>query len=140
MAKEELTKKDKPPEESFSWSKTYYSIPMYILLALVLPIGISLAGDWLAESARAAKGLPAVRLEGFDTLGVGMVAMFLMGVNVVYGTVGLIFGMKSGKRRVKRVLFNIGLILIVCSAIFITYLNYQLIVGAPAEGYPRWRF
>lgn len=140
MAKEELTNKDKLPEKSLSWSKTYYSIPMYILLALVLPIGISLAGDWLAESVRAAKGLPAVRLEGFDTFGVGMVATFLMGVNVVYGTVALIVGIKLGRRRVKRILFTVGLFLLTCSAIYVTYLNYQLVVDAPANGYSKWIF
>ena len=123
-----------------SLEKVYYSLSTYILLALAVPFLAAIVSDPLAKALRASKGLPPFTSEGLEALGVTLLSMLCLGINVTYALVSLIIGASHGSTRLKRILFNVGIILIVLSCLLVSAAYVNLVVSAPADGYPKWNF
>ena len=122
------------------WVKVYYSLPTYMLITLFLALGTGVAIGPAAAWARSLTGLPPVTLGGFDTLGVSMLGLLLGMINIAYGITALIIGMARKHTRLKRTLFNIGLVLVFISCLLVSAAYINLVVSAPADGYPGFQF
>ena len=113
---------------------------MYILLALTIPLLAAAASSPVAGALRTSRGLPPVSLDGFETIGIAILSMIFLGINAVYSFIALVVGVSRDSQKLKRILFNVGIIMIVLSCLLVNVAYINLVVGAPAEGYPKWNF
>lgn len=123
-----------------NWERLYYSPMTYILITLIAMCSVPYLFNHLAVWQREASGLPPYVDRGFASLGIGMIAIALTGVNIAYITIALIVSLVKKRKILWHTLFNVAIALMIASVLWVSWLGYKLIVDAPPESYPEWNF